>query len=148
NPTTNSCTVDTGSSVSLTAPDIAGYRFTGWDGTCGSTKTIMVTPTADVTCTAQYVQRYTIAAASGANGSVTAKVGDTTCPSNSGEVEAGTEVNLTATPASSSYRFSQWTGTGCTPSTDAEITLKNVNTPCTASFVRQYTIAATAGQNG
>src|SRR5262249_37783136 len=50
------CTVARGGAVPLSAPAVAGYRFTGWTGAdCGSTPTIAVRPTAaDIVCTARY----------------------------------------------------------------------------------------------
>src|SRR5262249_15043261 len=61
---TNSCTLDLGGQVTLTAPSVDGHRFTSWSGDapCAGTEPtiVIVNVQADITCTATYVARHTV----------------------------------------------------------------------------------------
>jgi hypothetical protein len=101
-------TYDEGTVVDLVATPDAGYRFVNWTddvSTVGNvtagTTTIRIN--GDYSISANFVRQYTLTVTSTAGGSITAP----------GEgiftYDAGTVVNLVATPASG-YRFVNWTG--------------------------------------
>jgi hypothetical protein len=136
----NSCTVDAGAGVTLSAtPDAAnGYHFAGWTGpSCTPAANNPLTlSNVNTTCTASFaLNTFTIAASAGTNGSVTATRNDTAalCAGASCAVNFGTTVTLVATPALH-YHFMSWAGVGCTPTTGASLTLKNLNANCSAAF--------------
>ena len=106
----------------------------GHDGRHDDMDGPLVVANVDATCTATFVQRYTIAAVAGTGGSVTAN----SCPNATCIVDAGTNVTLTATPGVS-YGFGGWTGAGCTPAGNNPLVLANVDATCTATFVRKLT---------
>jgi hypothetical protein len=101
-------TYDEGRVVSLEAVPDEGYRFIGWTGDVGMIAdvydaTTTITMNGDYSVSANFVRQYTLTNTSTAGGSITAP----------GEgiftYDAGTVVNLVATPASG-YRFVNWTG--------------------------------------
>ncbi|HEY3667295.1 MAG TPA: hypothetical protein VGL19_14910 [Polyangiaceae bacterium] len=144
----NSCTVDAGAPVTLTAaPDTAnGFHFSNWTG-AGCTPAAnnpLVLSNVNTTCTANFaLNTFTIAATAGTNGAVTATRSDTAalCANASCTVNFGTTVTLAATPAAH-FHFVSWAGAGCAPTTTASITLKNLNATCSAAFAID-TFAAT-----
>lgn len=148
------CGIDSGGSVTLTAPSIANYRFTGWTGDAGcagNTLAITLTAvTASKSCNANYIQQFVIASLGSTGGTATASKGGVGCAGNSCTVDAGTAVTLTATAdTANGYHFTAWTGAGCTPAATNPLVLTNVNATCTAGFaLNTFTIAATAGTNG
>ncbi|MEO6599868.1 MAG: hypothetical protein ABIQ16_08360 [Polyangiaceae bacterium] len=153
--TPGACGIDAGGSVALTAPNLLPtYRFSGWTGDAGcSGATLQITlsnVTSSKACSAVYVQQFTIASVANAGGTVSAKNGATPCAGNSCTVDFETPVTLTAVPnTASGYHFTVWAGAACTPAASPTLTLKNVNTTCTASFALDtFTIAAVAGTNG
>jgi uncharacterized repeat protein (TIGR02543 family) len=130
-----SCTVDAGSSVTLTETPAAGYRFGGWSGACSGSAPICTfsNVTADQTATATFVRRYTVSGAANpaAGGSVSATSGapGSVCNANTCAVDAGDTVTLRANPASG-YKFTGWSG-ACTGTADS-CTLSNVNSDLSA----------------
>jgi hypothetical protein len=152
--TTQSCTVDVGDDVTLTATPITGYVFSKWAGAsgtgCGNTSgnpcTIhdIANPESD---TATFVPRpFQIAGASGGNGTVTVVDSDSSAicsppPSGSATgnactVSLGDDMTLTATP-DTGYSFSGWSGGTCTGTTN----------PCTFSAQSAETDTATFTPN-
>ena len=136
----NSCTVDANVGVTLTAnPDTAnGYHFAGWTGpSCTpAANSPLVMSNVNTTCTANFaLNTFTIAATAGTNGGVTATRNDipAQCAGASCTVSFGTTVTLLATP-NAHYHFVNWAGAGCLPTTNASLTLKNLNATCSAAF--------------
>ncbi|MCX6545572.1 MAG: hypothetical protein NTV05_14320 [Acidobacteria bacterium] len=132
--TTCSATYANGTVVTLTATAASDSVFAGWSGTgCASGS---VTITAPTTCSATFnlitQSSYTLAVAkAGAGtGTVTSNPGTINCGTTCSAVYAGgTQVTLTATPATGS-RFGSWSGTGCA---GGSVTV-NANITCTATF--------------
>jgi hypothetical protein len=136
----NSCTVDANVGVTLTAnPDSAnGFHFSGWTGaSCTpAANTPLALSNVSTTCTANFaLNTFTIAATTGTNGGVSATRNDTAaqCANGACTVSFGTSVTLLATP-SAHYHFVSWAGPGCAPTTNASLTLSNLNATCAASF--------------
>ena len=122
----------------LTAHPADGHEFAGWTGACsGTASTCPVTLDADKTVGATFrLQRHSLTVTRPANGSVTSGKaidcggGDGT---DCGETyDHGTEVTLTATPATN-YLFDRWAGacSGSTPSCKLEM---DGDKTATASF--------------
>lgn len=150
----NSCLVDRGQTVTLTAPQRDGLRITGFEGEgCEAIEgyRVTVTPDADdVVCTASYVESLTvrgqvqgIAEADLARAQVVANSPSETalCAEQSCAVDPGQSVTLLA-PEVEGYRFAGWTGDPGCASSDAEITLPEVgaNLVCTADYVRRFRV--------
>lgn len=146
-------TVPTGggsvTSTKLTAIDITGYTFVGWetsnrDPITSTDKSVDYTPTSDVTVYAKYNKNYTITINNTVeNGTV--KVDNATTGKT---VTAGTEVEFTAT-ANEGYQFTSWTGalTGETSATVKKTVTKDMNVGATFSKA-SYTITKASTSNG
>jgi hypothetical protein len=137
------CTVDWGSTVSLTAAPAVGWRFGGWTGCATSEEATITLPNvrADATCQARF-QRITFvvtAAATPADSgrvAITASGPSAACTGLRCTVPFGGGASLTATPATG-WSFGGWTG--CSTSMSPVLELLNVtaNADCTANFTRQ-----------
>jgi uncharacterized repeat protein (TIGR02543 family) len=101
-------TYDEGTVVDVVATPDAGYRFVNWTGDVGTVANVTAGTTTirmngDYSISANFVRQYTLTVTSTAGGLITAP----------GEgifaYDAGTVVNLLATPATG-YRFVNWTG--------------------------------------
>ena len=94
-------------------PSYEGHTLTGWQDESGQTvQGESVTITADTTYIAEWTANtYTITVTAGSGGTV----------SGSGEYSEGTEVTVTATPATG-YHFVNWTENGTEVSTEATFT--------------------------
>jgi len=127
-----------GTSVSVTATARPEYVFTGWSGASTSTSsTITVTMNEDKTLIANFKRYYsvTVNANPSHGGSVSRNPTNSPNMSNSVYLE-GTQVNLTAT-AASSYTFTGWSdGSTANPRT---ITINSAIT-LTANFLPVYTL--------
>ena len=120
-----------GSSVTLTAAAVEGYRFTGWSGDCLETPaTCTLTMDGAKSVTANFVKKkYKLTVGKSTKGHVTwgthincgSGAGGTKCVVN--EVEHGASVSLAATP-NAGYGFESWSG--C-PTTGANAA---TTTPC------------------
>ncbi|MFZ4619541.1 MAG: InlB B-repeat-containing protein [Bacteroidota bacterium] len=109
----NQSTVDSNTTVQLTATPALGYDFIGWSGSgsSGNTNPLTVTMNSNKNITANFsvhVVTYTLIA-SAVNGTITKSP-------NQSEYNTGTIVQLTATPASG-YLFNGW-GTAATGNTN------------------------------
>jgi len=141
-------TYDAGTVVNLVATPDGDYRFVKWTGDVGTIANVnaastTITMNGNYSITANFVAVYSLTIASTAGGSVTTP-GEGTF-----SYDAGTVVNLVATPAGG-YRFVNWTGNvGTIANVNAASTTitMNGNYSITANFVAVYslTIASTAG---
>ncbi|MFC1938005.1 InlB B-repeat-containing protein, partial [Chloroflexota bacterium] len=133
-PSVGSHTYDAGTVVSLSATPNAGYAFSHWSGDASSTlPSTSVTMDSDKVVTANFVRQYTLTM------QVSPAGGGTTTPSvGSHTYDAGTPVNLSATP-NADYTFDHWSGdvSGTSPSTS--LTMDN-DKAVTAHFSGQYTL--------
>ena len=114
--TTTTTNVYTNGSVTLPAdneiPTRTGYHISGWKDNNGQPVTAGTTVEEDAVFTAEWTANtYTITVTAGSGGTV----------SGSGEYSEGTEVTVTATPATG-YHFVNWTGNGTEVSTEATFT--------------------------
>jgi hypothetical protein len=107
--------VDSGTSISLTAPAVVGsYAFTGWSGAVVSSHaTISFAMNGDRTVTANYqLVQYTLAVNSaGISGvSITSSSGHGGTTNYTRAVDSGTAVSLTAPSEIGDYAFVGWSG--------------------------------------
>ncbi|MEP7050827.1 MAG: hypothetical protein ABJB12_10755 [Pseudomonadota bacterium] len=155
---TNSCLVDAGTSTTLVAPTISGYRLTGWTGagcpTTGQGNGLTVTPTtAEVVCTATYALGVSVTGTVvGATGAVTAtstSPGAACTPGGCG-IDAGGSVSLTAPNLLPTFRFVNWTGDAGCAGAALTLALANVTSSksCHANYLQQFTIVAKANAGG
>jgi len=137
--------VDSGTSVTLTATPNSGSVFTGWSGGgCSGTGTCTVTVSAATTITAtftasQQMFTLTVVRKGSASGTVTSSPSGINCGSTcSASYLVNTVVTLTATPAAGAT-FKQWggacSGASCT------VTL-NTNKTVDAVFAKTFTDAS------
>jgi len=108
------------------------YTFTAWSDS-GAISHMVTASSATTSYTASFSTSYllTAAASPSADGSVGVNPAS---PTSNGYYPAGTPVTLTATPASSTYKFVNWTGTMSSTSNPLVVTM---NSPVseTANFV-------------
>ncbi|MBH8559379.1 InlB B-repeat-containing protein [Hymenobacter negativus] len=127
--TPNQTSYASGSTVSLQATPAAGYTFSGWSGgATGTTNPLTVTMTANKTITATFTATtttYTLTTATVGSGTITKNPNQTTYLS-------GTNVVLTATPATG-YTFTGWSG-GATGSINPLTVAMTANKSITATF--------------
>ncbi len=137
------CSVDWGTSVSLTATPALGWRFGGWSG-CGAGNDATITlpnVRADANCQATF-QRITFtvtgafAPANAGNVTINATGPSATCTGLRCTVPYGGGATLVASPATG-WNFGGWSG--CSTSMDTTLQLNNVtgNADCVANFTRQ-----------
>jgi YVTN family beta-propeller protein len=130
-----------GTQVTLTASAASGSIFAGWSGGgCGGTSACIITPTADTTVTTTFATApsFLLSVAVGGSGSDTV----TTTPSGincstacSASFASGSQVVLTAAPASGST-FAGWGGAGCSGTGTCTVTM-NTAESVTAMFTAQ-----------
>jgi len=121
-------TYTSGTNVSLTASAASGWKFDHWGGDAsGSSNPVTITMDSNKSVTAYFVQYYTLTTSVSPAGS------GSVSPS-SGTYLSGTNVSLTATPASG-WRFDHWGGNASGTSNPITITM-NSNKSVTAYFVQ------------
>jgi uncharacterized delta-60 repeat protein len=120
-----------GTVVTLTATPDPGWQFSSWGGDPDCTDG-QVTMNASKTCTANFVQLFTLTVAINGNGIVSSNPPGIDCGSDCTETyPSGTIVTLTAT-ADSGWQFESWSGDpDCA---DGQVTMDASKT-CTAHFV-------------
>ncbi|SVD89616.1 uncharacterized protein METZ01_LOCUS442470, partial [marine metagenome] len=129
-----------GSEVTLTAAPASGSTFAGWSGDCGgSSQTTSVTLAAARSCTATFdveqeqTATLNVTVAGDGVGTVTSSPSGISCPSGcSASYDTGTEVTLTAAPASGST-FAGWSGDCGGNSQTTSVTMDAARS-CTATF--------------
>ncbi len=126
---------DEGTSVTITATAAFGYRFDHWEGNAsGNNPSLTITMNADKTVVAVFVKTYRLTV------SVTPIGGGTVSPG-SGTYDVGSNITLTATPASG-YRYDHWEGDVSGNSTSINV-IMNDNKTVTAVFIKTYTLTVT-----
>lgn len=151
-----SCTVDQNVAVTLVAtPSSAAYRFRDWTGTnaaCAGNNASLTLQNTNATCTANFVGRWTIAAAVGpvAGGSVSATPsGQSACAGASCTVDQNVQVTLAATANTPAYRFVNWQGANAAcAGSNPSLTLQNTNATCSAIFAERIAVSGTSAPAG
>ena len=143
-------TYDAGTRINLVAQANAGYQFVNWVGTVGTianvgAATTTITMNDDCSIAANFIKKqYRLTISSTAGGSVT------TPGQGVFTRDAGTVVNLVASPAAG-YRFVNWTGNvGTVANVSAASTTITMNGDCsiTANFARQYALTISTNTGG
>ncbi len=140
----NNASYREGATVTVTAPTVAGYTFTGWSGASTSTTAIVtVTMDGDKTLTAIYKQN---------DYKLTVEI----YPANSGSVSRNPNNNvytynqsvaITATPANG-YRFTGWSGDMSGTANPATIAMNSDKTVRANFEWRPYTLEIRKNING
>ena len=129
-----------GTTATLTAVPEAGYAFTGWTGTAsGIVNPLSLLMNGDRTIGATFVRQYTLTSITPTNGTITGVVAD-------GKYLTGTTATLTAVPAAG-YVFTGWTG-AVSGTVNPVSLLMDEDKAIGATFTRQYTLTASAVNNG
>jgi hypothetical protein len=130
---------DPGTVVTLSATQASGYFQSDWyGGGCSGRGSCVVTLNSDTAVVAGFIQRVSVSADAGNNGSVAASAPTApfgVCSGGDCEVNPGDDVTLTASP-DTGFMFDQWTG-DCT-GTDPVFIFSAIASPdkvCHASFV-------------
>lgn len=138
------CVLDQGTPITLSAPELAGFRFTGWSGDepCrGNEPRLTLTSVdADTACVASYVARFRVRASSEGvpAESAPSAVSDSEaarCEGGSCEVDEGGVVTLLA-PSVDGFRFVGWSGEACESIRAAAARIADVraNVSCVARY--------------
>jgi hypothetical protein len=137
----------TGTIVTLTATPASGSTFSGWSGGgCSGTGSCILNITANTSITATFTTTttpVTLAVNRIGNGTVTSSPAGINCSTDCSEAYApGTNVTLTATPASGST-FAGWSGGGCSGTGNCVL---NLNTATTVTATFSTNSSCSAGQ--
>jgi len=155
----DSCAVDAGDSVTLTAPPVDGRRFSGWSGggdCAGEEPALTLTDVqSSLSCSANYLPRYTVSARSeGATpvAAIEAASPDAlaSCAAASCEVDEGGSATLTAASVPG-FRLTGFKGEGCSEVSGAVVTVRDVrqNVECIATYQTGISvIGSTEGATG
>lgn len=133
---------DSGSTPTITATPNANYNFSSWTGDtgCSGVASHTITINANKTCVANFTPvTYTLAISANAGGTVNTAV--------NGTYNSGSTPTITATPSSSGYAFSSWTGGGNCAGTASHTILMNANQTCAANFETNFFYRATGVYN-
>jgi hypothetical protein len=133
-PSTCSAGFSLGANVTLTATATSGWVFSGWSGACSGTGGCTVTMNTAQSVTATFTQLPTLTVSVTGSGTVTSSPSGISCPSTcSASFASGTQVTLTATPASG-WKFSGWSG-ACSGTGTCSVTMNSAQS-VTATFVQ------------
>jgi len=137
----SSGTYDEGTEVTLIATPAQYYKFDGWGGDAsGSSTHITIIMNSNKTIVASFSKvTYSIQFQ-------VDPVGSGTIQPNSGAYEAGTQINIVATP-SNGYRFDHWGGLVPVTS-NTSMVFVDANKTVTAYFVRVYALSVSSNPLG
>ena len=149
--------VESKSTVILTAEPSATSSFTGWGGDCSGQTECEITVDAAKTVTATFspknTTQYTLTVTSSTTGTITGTgidcggTGHTEC---SEQIYSGDSITLTAAPESG-YKFTGWTDATCKPSGTGTCTVTmTANKTVTAKFaaLKKYTLKVIKTKTG
>ena len=148
---TCSAPFDTGTLVTLTDTPAGGWLFTGWGGACSGTGSCNVTMNAAKSVSATFVQLFALSVSVSGSGSVTSSPSGINCGATcSASFVSGTQVTLTASPATGST-FNGWSG-ACNGTSTCLVTM-NTAESVAANFASggvqasQTWVSATSGSD-
>jgi hypothetical protein len=146
-----SANFNSGQQVTLTASAGTGSSFSGWTGACTGTGSCVVTMNAAEAVTATFNTATTFALtvtdAGTGSGSVASVPSGINCPSTcSANYASGTQVTLTATPASGST-FAGWSG-ACTGSGSCPVTMSAAESVTATFTATQFALTVTKAGSG
>jgi Divergent InlB B-repeat domain len=146
-PSTCSAGFSLGANVTLTATATSGWVFSGWSGACSGTGGCTVTMSTAQSVTATFTQLPTLTVSVTGSGTVTSSPPGISCPSTcSASFASGTQVTLTATPASG-WKFNGWSG-ACGGTGTCSVTMNSAQS-VTATFVQlTYPLAVSLTGSG
>jgi pro-kumamolisin-like protein/List-Bact-rpt repeat protein len=146
-PSTCSHAFTGGSQVTLTPTPTSGWSFSSWGGACSGNGGCTVVINAAESVTATFVQNVALSVSVTGSGTVTSSPAGISCPSTCSEnLAPGTQVTLTATPASGSG-FEGWSG-ACSGFDNCVVTMSSAQS-VTATFAQtQYTLNVSVAGNG
>ena len=146
-PSTCSHIFTGGAQVTLTPTPASGWAFGGWGGACSGSGGCTVAMNAAESVTATFLQDVALSVSVTGSGSVASSPAGISCPSTCSETLApGTQVTLTATPASG-WNLSGWGG-ACSGVGNCVVTM-NAAQSVTATFAQpQYTLNVSVAGNG
>jgi hypothetical protein len=141
-----SCEIEAGDSVTFSAPDVEGYRFTGWSGDercVGVERTLTLTNVkANIQCVANYVKRVVVeGSAEGTRVTASSSAPFADCSGSRCVVDEGSAVVLSV-DARDGYRFTGFVGTGCenTEGMSVSVTASKSDVLCTAGYVQSFAV--------
>src|ERR1700722_3802627 len=146
-PSTCSHPFTYGSQVTLTPTPASGWVFSSWGGACSGSGGCTVTMSTAISVTATFVQDVALSVSVTGSGSVTSSPTGISCPSTcSASYAPGTQVTLTAAPASG-WKFNGWSG-ACSGTGTCSVTMNSAQS-VTATFVQlTYTLAVSLTGSG
>jgi hypothetical protein len=146
-PSTCSAGFSNGTNVTLTATATSGWFFSGWSGACSGTGGCTVTMSTAQSVTATFTQLMTLTVSVTGSGTVTSSPSGISCPSScSANFAPGTQVSLTAAPASG-WKFNGWSG-ACSGAGTCSVTMNSAQS-VTATFVQlTYTLSVSLTGSG
>ena len=144
--------------VTLTATENAGFRFAGWDSQNApdsvsedNEKEASVTMNSHRTVKAFFVALWDLEAETDGNGTVSAKIGNTPLAVPANDLDDGTDVVLTATPAEG-YKIKGWTVNGTPQPTLADsmtVTMdKDISVYVAFEPMEEYTLTTKVSPEG
>jgi uncharacterized repeat protein (TIGR03803 family) len=99
-----------GTQIGLSEIPFSGFTFAGWGGGCSGTGTCVITPTANTTVTASFVQDFTLSVSTVGKGVVGSSPAGIDCGKTcTASFPAGSEVQPIAYP-DSGWKFDEWRG--------------------------------------
>ena len=128
-----------GAEVTVTASPAEGYGFSRWSGDCSGAGPCVVTMDGDKTVTAIFVTRFTLTTMAEPSS------GGTVSPEGTTSYDAGTQVTVSATPATG-YNFSGWSG-DCSGSGSCVVTMDG-DKSVTARFTSTAAIVFHSSRDG
>ncbi|MHA2641500.1 MAG: InlB B-repeat-containing protein, partial [bacterium JZ-2024 1] len=136
------------STVLLFAYPDPGWRFAGWGGDCsGNATNVQIIMDANKTCTATFVQQFTLTVTKNGNGVVTSTPAGIDCGNTcSAGYDIATSVTLIATE-DPGWRFDSWSGCDATNGNQCMVTM-NASRTVTARFVQQVSLSVSKNGNG
>ena len=146
-PSTCGAGFGAGTPVTLTATPASGWSFSGWSGACSGSAGCTVTMNSPQSVSATFVQDVALSVSVTGSGAVTSSPTGINCGSScNANFVPGTQVTLTATPASG-WKFNGWGG-ACSGTGTCSVTMNSAQS-VSATFVQlTFTLAVSLTGSG